>query len=302
MITSKIFDQIKEHIELVIKQETPLGEWLWQELLKMHPADVAQLFSNLDREWVKRLFVKLPEAQKLSVFEELSYALKVFCLSFVNDHDRAYLLGHLPIDELTDFLDELSDEELKRYLKLLHKKEREQVLSLLQFNPESAGGIMDTNIISLMDDFSVEKSIQILQKLQPNRDLYQQIFITNKNHELVGHIQLEDLVLKHPKTRLESIVRANQLVISVDEDREEVAKNMIHYDLMIAPVVARDGVFLGVISSNTLVEVIEQEASEDIYRMATLTPIKHTYFETSFYKLFYQRGTVLLALLLLQTL
>jgi magnesium transporter len=302
MITHKLFDQIKEHIDLVIKQETPLGEWLWQELLKMHPADVAQLFSNLDREHVKKLFVKLPEARKLAVFSELSYVLKVYCLSFVNDHDRAYLLGHLPIDELTDFLDELSDEELKRYLKLLHKKEREQVLSLLQFNPESAGGIMDTNVISLMQDFTVEKSIQILQKLQPNRDLYQQIFITNKNNELVGHIQLEDLVLKHPKTRLESLVRANQLVVGVEEDREEVAKSMVHYDLMIAPVVARDGVFLGVISSNTLVEVIEKEASEDIYRMATLTPIKHTYFETSFYKLFYQRGTILLALLLLQTL
>jgi magnesium transporter len=302
MTLQKIFDQIQNNIDLVVKQETPLGVWLWQELLKMHPADIARLFSNLDREYVKTLFLQLPEILKLSVFSELSYALKVFCLSFVNDEDRAHLLSNLPADELTDFLDELSDEELRIYLNLLHKKAREQVLSLMQFNPESAGGIMDTNVITLMQDFTVEKSIQILQRLQPSRDLYRQIFVINRENELVGTIYLEDLVLKSPKTRLESILRPNELIVGVDEDREEIAKKMVHYKVMIAPVVAKDGVFLGVISSDKLVEIIEQEASEDIYRMASLTPIKHTYFETSFYRLLYQRSSVLIVLLMVQTL
>ena len=82
-------------------------------------------------------------------------------------------------NDLTDFFDELSDEELKKYLKLLHTTDRDRVLSLLKFNPDSAGGIMDTNVMTLIQDFTIEKSIQILQRLKPNQDLHHQIYVTN---------------------------------------------------------------------------------------------------------------------------
>lgn len=301
MILPKIVEQIRLNINAIIDQTSGIGESLWHELLKMHPADIVQLFASLDRTAVQRLFLNLPEPRRLAVFTELSYSMKVFCLSFLDDHDRGYLLGNLPIDELTDFFDELSDEELKEYLKLLHKKDREQVLSLMQFNPESAGGIMDSNVLTLMQDFTVEKSIQILQRLQPSRDLHQKIFVTNQENQLVGYINLEDLVLKHPQTRLASIIRENELIVNVHQDREEVAKQMVHYNLMTVPVVDNEGTFLGVISSATLVEIIEEEASEDIYRMSALTPMKYTYFETSFWRLLLQRSSILMILLLAQT-
>ncbi|MGC2310340.1 MAG: magnesium transporter [Candidatus Babeliaceae bacterium] len=302
MDLQRIFEQVHHNIREIVDQSTPLGISLWHEIIKMHPADIAQVFSYLDRDSAMKLFLLLSESLKLAVFNELSYVLKVACLSLVNDHDRSLLLSHLPIDELTDFLDELSDEELKKYLLLLHKKDREQVLSLLKFKPDSAGGIMDTNVLSLIQDWTVEKSIQILQRLQPSRDLHHQIFVVNPQNQLLGHINLEDLVLKHPQTRLSSILRANTLVAFVNEDREEIAKKMVHYNLMTVPVVDEHDLFLGVIPSDTLVEIIEEEASEDIYRMAALTPIKHTYFETPFFKLLYQRSSILMVLLIIQSL
>ena len=184
MALQKIFEQIRNNIDAIIDKEATIGIPLWQELLKMHPADTAQLFSYLDEEDMQKLFLHLPEQLQRSVFIEFSNHLKVFCLSFLDDHTRRYLLNSLPIDELTDFFDELSDEELKEYLNLLHKNDREKVLSLLQFNPESAGGIMDTNVLTLMQDFTVEKSIQILQRLQPNRDLHQQIYVTDQENQV----------------------------------------------------------------------------------------------------------------------
>jgi magnesium transporter len=300
--TEKLFEQIEQHMDAVIARSNSVGKELWEELLRAHPADVAHFFSRCDRAIVERLFTELPHTKKRDVFNELSYALKVFCLSFINDEDRRFLLSHLSLAELTDLLDELSDKEQEEYLKLLHKKEREQVLSLLQFDPESAGGIMDTDVLTLVGTLTVEKSIPILQRLQPRRELHQQIYITDDRHKLLGHINLEDLVLKSPKTVLESIVRPNELVINADEDREEIAKKMVHYGLMTAPVTDVEGIFLGVIASDTLVEVIEEEASEDIYRMATLAPIKDSYFDTPFFTLFYQRGSILLILLIVQTL
>ena len=83
------------------------------------------------------------------------------------------VLSSLPLDELTDFFDELSDEELKKYINLLHKKDREKVLSLMRFDPQSAGGIMNTDVITLMEDFTISKSIEILQRLQPSVELHQ---------------------------------------------------------------------------------------------------------------------------------
>ncbi len=302
MVTPKLFDQIQDNIDLVIKEQPPLGAALWQELIKLHPADIASLLSYMDEEHITQIFSKFNQQMKLAVFEELSDPLKALCLSVVSEIDRAHLLSSLPLTDLIDFLDELSDEELNKYLKLLHKREREAVLSLLKFNPQSAGGIMETNVLSLREDFTVQKSIHILQRLQPNRDLHQQIFVTNAQNTLVGNIHLEDLVLKKPHTILKSILQPNILEVLVDEDQEDVAQKMIHYSLTIAPVVESNGVFLGVISSEALVAVVEEEASEDIYRMSAIVPIKDTYFETSFYKLFYQRSTILISLLLFQTL
>lgn len=302
MSMHRLFEQIQDNIEAVISEQPPIGGALWQEVIRLHPADIAQILSYLDEAHTQQVFIKLNTPQKLEVFKELSDHLKKICLSSVKEADRGYLLSNLPLTDLTDFLDELSDAELNQYLKFLHKSEREQVLSLLQFNPESAGGIMDTNVLSLREDFTVEKSIQILQRLQPSRDLHQQIFVTDVHNKLVGTIHLEDLVLKHPKTYLKSILRPTVLVIQVDEDKEAVAQKMIHYTLMIAPVVEESGVFLGVISSEALVKIVEEEASEDIFRMSAIVPIKGTYFETPFYKLFYQRSSILIFLLIFQIL
>lgn len=301
MLTQKILDRVRENFSAVLKQEAPLGLEIWHEFIKMHPADIATFLSDLEPDQAKELFVCLPQQLKLPVLEDLSYSLKIICLSAVDHNDRAYLLGDMSMDTLTDFFDELSDEELKEYLKLLTKKDREWVLSLMQFNPESAGGIMDAEVLSLMQDFTVEKSVQILQRLQPSRDLHRQIFVTDHRHHLVGYIFLEDLVLQQPKVRLVNLVRKPEYVALADEDREQVAQTMVHYGLTIVPVTTREGVFLGAVPSDTLVEVIEQETSEDIYRMSAMAPIKHAYLETPFWRLVYQRGSILLLLLLLQT-
>lgn len=301
MSTQRLFNQINEVIIDVIERNSPLGQGLWEELIKLHPADIAQFLSSINRDDAQQLFNTFPDPIKLEVFEEITDSLKLYCLSLLDDKARGHLLSYLPIDELTDFLDDLSDEELKQYLKVLHKSDRDQVLSLLQFNPESAGGIMDTNVLTLLQDLTVAKSIQILQRIKPDKELHHQIFVTNQDNELKGHIYLEDLVLKSPDTRIGVIMKQNELVVHADEDREDVVQKMMHYHLMTVPVVSKENIFLGVIPSDTLAEVIEEEASEDIYRMSALAPIKHTYFETPFFKLLYQRCSILLILLVLQT-
>lgn len=296
-----LLHEIQDHLDSVIAQDTPLARGLWQHFIDLHPADIADFFTDIDREKAQKLFQNLPKRLAFQVFEEFSDSMKVHSLEFMTEQQKVDALNALPVDDLTDLFDHMSDEELKIYLGLLHKSAREKVLSLMQFDPESAGGIMDTEVIVLMQDFTVEKSIQVLQRLQPNRDIYQQLYITDREHRLVGFIKLEDLVLRPPQARISSFMRSNEFVAQANEDRETVAKKMVHYGLMTVPVVGDNNHFLGVITNKTLVDVLVEEASEDVQKMSALAPMKYPYFETSFLRLLFERGYILVALLLAQS-
>lgn len=296
-----IFQEIREHMQTVINRDSSLGVYLWNELIKLHPADLARFLTDIAEEDFKALFSKFSEPQKLAIFEELCAPLKIEALGTMTEQAKVDALNRMPADELTDLYEFLSDKELKDYLELLNKKAREKVLSLMQFHPESAGGIMDTEILTLQGDFTVEKSISILQRLRPSRDIYHQIYVTNREHQLTGVIQLEDLVLQPPDHRISSFMTKIDLKAQPTEDREEIAKKMVHYGLMSVPVVDAQDHLLGVIQSDTLVDVLVEEAGEDVQKMSALAPLKYPYFETPFFKLLYQRSYILLALFVAQS-
>lgn len=297
----KILQEIKDNIDNVVNQDTPLGQSLWQMLVALHPADIVDLINELDSERAQQLFLSLPKELRLVVFEKFSIRMQEWCLEFLSEQEKAEALHALSIDDLADLFDHVSDEDLKKYLNLLHKRARDQVISILQFDPESAGGIMETEVLTLMQDFTVEKSVKMLQRLRPKRDVHQQIYVTNKQHQLVGHITLEDLVLHSPQTRISSFLRKNELVALANQDREEVAKQMVHYGLTSVPVVGDENYFLGVIPSDILMNVLVEEATEDVQKMSALAPMKQAYFETPFFKLLYNRGYILIALLLAES-
>lgn len=301
MISKKIFEQIEQNISSIVNQDSALGKELWQELLKAHPADLAQLLQNLDRDHFKALYLMLPQNLMIETFDYFSDSLAAYSLSILSEKERAVVLENVDIEDLTDIFDHLSDQNIKVYFELLQKKRREQVLSLLKFSPDSAGGKMDVDVVSLIYSYTVEKAIQILQKLQPQKDLHQKIYVTDDGHKLLGYIQLEDLVLRNPHDKISSFMQGNELIIQVDEDKEEVAKQMVHYQQMIAPVVDDSDIFLGVISGDTLVNVIEEEAREDVYKISAAPAIKQTYFETSFIRLLMERSFILVVLLLFES-
>lgn len=302
MVPEKLFSEIKTHIKDVISQRSALGKSLWQELLKLHPADIATFFSDLPEEQFKKLFIELPQDMNCAVFREFSETMQSLALSFLSDVQRSGVLACLTTDELTDLFENLSDDDLKKYLNLLHKSDREKVLSLMKFDPQSAGGIMDTDVLPLSDWFTVQKSIQLIQRLQVYRELHRKIFVINKERLLVGFIYLEDLVLQKGEAVLSDFMRSNEFVVQADEDQESIAQRMMHYNLNIVPVVGDNNYFLGVIPSTTLVDIIEEESAEDVYRMSAMSPVKGSYLEVPFFTQLYQRSYILIVLMLAQSL
>ena len=289
---------IQENIDDVIAQKGQIGTKLWYELVNTHPVDIAEIFKNLKKEQVELLYRALPHSLQLDLFPELQDRLKVAILSSLDDHEQAEAFQTLSTDELTDLFDIFSDEELKKYLSSLHKRVHEKVRKMLKFEPESAAGIMHTDVITLMEDFTAEKSISLLQRLRPSRDVHRQIFVVNKDHRLVGFIYLEDLLFNKPNIRISSFMHKNELIAEAHEDRETIAKEMVHYGVTTVPVIGADNIFLGVISSDTLVDVLVEEAVEDVQKMAAVTPLRRPYFETPFFQALYERSYILVILLL----
>src|SRR5581483_6580378 len=131
-----VLEEIKSHITTLFEHDSPLGQSLWKALLQEHPADIAQFLSDIDKEYLAPLFVRLPKEIKVEVFKEFSDSTKVHLLSSMNEPELVEALTLLAADELTDVFDLLSDDDLKRYLDLLNKTARDQVISLLRFHPE----------------------------------------------------------------------------------------------------------------------------------------------------------------------
>ncbi|MCX5923413.1 MAG: magnesium transporter [Candidatus Dependentiae bacterium] len=300
MGTKKLTDLIVKHINEVISLESDLGRSLWQSLLEMHPADSAKILTYISDEQLALLFVKFSQSKQLTLFEELHDSYKEKILLFLNDEQKAFILRQSSVDDLTDLFDELPNKELKKCLDILNKKDRQKVLSLLKFPPDSAGGIMTLDFVTLIQDMTVGKAIFLLQRLRPNIDLHRQIYVTDQDNKLVGYINLEDLVLKSPLIRLSSILKQVPYYALAQEDQEQVAKKMVHYHMLTVPVVTEQMYLLGVVPEDTLIDVLQQEATEDVQRMSG-APVTTTYFETSFVSHLYRRCFVLVPLLILES-
>lgn len=300
MISAKVLESIALQIQEVVEQRTVHSKNLIEQLNTAHYADIAQLINNLDAPYNVQLFLLLKPFLQVHVFYELHPWLMRNIISTLSSTEKAHLLKNSHADDITDLFDLLSDEELQSCLSVLHQKERQQVLSLMKFAPDTAGGIMNVNVITLMQDFTVAKSITILQRLRPRRDLHRHIYITDQHNKLVGVIKLEDLVLKSPDTRLSSIVRQVPFIASVDQDQEEIVQKMAHYRVTIAPVVNDQNFLLGIITGETLVDILQKEAQEDVQKMSGFI-LNQSYLEAPTYNLVLRRGLFLAVLLLAES-
>ena len=298
----EILTHIENNIKSVINEDSPEGKQLWNALLSQHSADIAELIEKIDEKNKKKLFKKLPKQIAIKVFTELSEYVQAFIIHDLDQNKITTILQKMPSDELTDLLELLPDKESSKYLKMIQKTQRDKIISLLHLPTESAGRMMDSDVTTLQRDFTVKKSISLIQKIGLAAEgSSRKIYVTNKDNVLVGHIYLEDLVINKSETPLTKIIHKPDLVIDVHEDQEKVAKEMHHYGLMLAPVVDKENQFLGVITPEDVVDIVEEEASEDLYKVSGLHPVEHSYFQTSFSSLFFQRSIWLGSLLLLQS-
>ncbi len=250
----------EEHIHLLISRELKSGT---------HPGDLLDLIEDLGIEQKVDLIQKLNETEAALIFQEMEDFEQAEILRLLDRSRAKAILMNLASDDAADLIGELSPEEAEEMLDLI-KEEEEPVDfgELLKYPEESAGGIMTTELISLPEDIPVEEAIARLRDIAPEAETIYYVYVVDESGRLIGVISLRELIAASDGTLVKDVMRRNVISVNAQLDQEEVARVVSKYDLLAIPVVDDKERLLGIITVDDVIDVMEQEATEDIYRLA----------------------------------
>ena len=239
-------------------------------LQKQHPADLAQVFSDLvdkDREATFSLLADRNGRLAMEAVSELGPEAGAALLATRPAEEIAKLAQEIPSDDAAALIDHLPEDLSAAVLDLMRPKESGVVENLLEYDEQTAGRIMNPHVFALSEDMTVGEAIT---ELQSNRDVEMvfYLYVVDERNHLVGVVSLRRLLLVSPETPLKRIMTADLTSARADMDQEEVARIVASYNLLAIPVVDEENKLVGVITVDDVIDVIKDEATEDIYRLA----------------------------------
>jgi magnesium transporter len=239
-------------------------------LQKQHPADLAQIFSELpnrDREATFSLLVERNGRLAMEAISELGPEAGAVLLATRSAEEIAKLAQEIESDDAAALIDHLPEELSAAVLDLMRPKQSGEVENLLEYDEQTAGRIMNPQVFALSEDLTVGEAIT---ELQGNRDVEMvfYLYVVDERRHLVGVTSLRRLLLVSPETPLKRIMTTDLISARVDMDQEEVARQVASYNLLAIPVVDEENKLVGVITVDDIIDVIKDEATEDIYRLA----------------------------------
>jgi magnesium transporter len=245
---------------------------LTKMLGKMHPADIAKVIEHLPSPKEKRTVFELVKGDGLrgQVLSELDAESIHQVLADLTPSDVAWLLKDLAADDVTYILGVLPEGLSKEILTLMRTEDSTEIAELLKYPKDTAGGIMTTEFFSLPEDATAQEAIRRLQRAT-DAELVFYIYVTDKDDHLVGVLSLRQLLTVPPETPLKNIMTRDVISVPVDMDQEEVARVVARYNLLAIPVVEKDNTLVGIITVDDVVDVIREEATEDMLKSAGVT-------------------------------
>ena len=236
---------------------------------RMHPADVAKVIIHLSSPKEKREVFELVrgDSKRGQVLSELDTDSITQVLADLLQSDIAWLIKDLGPDDVAYILGVLPEERAKEILSLMRTEDSTEVADILKYPKDTAGGIMTTEFFAMSEEATAQDAIRRLQQAT-DAEMVFYIYVTDKDERLVGVLSLRQLLTVPPATTLKHIATRDVISVSVDMDQEEVARQVASYNLLAIPVVDKDGVLVGIITVDDVVDVIREEATEDMLKMA----------------------------------
>jgi magnesium transporter len=262
-------EQILEDVRAAL--DVSDGGRLASQLEEVHPADLADIYSVLKDEQRSQLVFLLPPRATAALIAELDEAERSEAVEDIAAADLSDVVTELDPDDAADVLSELTDEQREYVLEQLPDEQSDRLEALLEFDEESAGGIMTPELVALPQIATVKEAVDAVRQAAEAADVHYVYTVDDKNR-LVGLVQLRSLVTHRDDTSLASICVVDPVVVHVDDDQEDVANKMRKYDLTTVPVIDGEGCLRGQITHDDVLDIAEEEAAEDIYLMAGTAP------------------------------
>lgn len=240
-----------------------------QELIKdSHPVDLAEIFEELSPEDGIKFFDILDLETSIEVFEELGSKQKLYILDHIELDSAEKLVEEMPTDVLAELIRDLSEDDKKIVFSLMEKQDEKALKGLLTYREDSAGGLMTTEFIALSLDLNAQVALNELSKAAPDAETIYYVFVVDEANKLVGVVSLRDLIIASEQTLIKDIMRTDVKSINVAAHRQEAAKLISRYGFLALPVVDDSGILLGIVTVDDAMMIVEEEGTEDIYKLA----------------------------------
>ena len=235
----------------------------------LHPADQADLVTELDGSDQIALFAQLDPSDSADVLGEMPVEDAAALAEMLPAAELAEILDEMEADEAADVLGDLPSAQAAEALRQM--EEPEDVIPLLRYADDTAGGLMTPAFITLRPSWTVENALTELRRIGPNTDSTYYLFVTDDEEMLLGVVGLREMVSAHPEMPIRDFMRTDVFSVPVTTDQEDCARTLSRYGFLALPVVDEIGRLVGVITADDLIEVTEDEATEDMYRMVGIT-------------------------------
>ncbi len=272
------------------------------ELRNGQPADIAEFLNELDEKQALIMFRLLPKEIAADVFSYLSTEMQLGLSQLVSEKELSDILADLYFDDKVDLLEEMPANVVKRILQNTNEVERKLINQFLMYPENSAGSLMTIEFVDLKKEMPARVAIEKIRMTAPDKETIYTCYVTDAKRRLVGTLSLKDLVLSPPDRIVGDIMQKEPIFVNTHDDQEFIAGIFKKYDLLALPVVDQEQRLVGIITIDDVVDVIEQETTEDIYKMAAVQPIEEEYINAGVFSLARKRIIWLLVLMLSATL
>ncbi|MDQ7785208.1 MAG: magnesium transporter [Desulfomonilaceae bacterium] len=246
------------------------AEQIRTALSGLHPADAAAALALLDLDEIASYIVTAGASGSVETFQFLPFEIQEEVLTRLPKETLGRLVGLMSPDDREDLVERLDAGFRDLILSLLIHREREDVLHLLEYPDDSAGAYMTTDYASLPEGITVAQAIDQLRIQAPKKETIYYVYVLDAQRHLVGFVSLQDIILASRASRVNEIMRSDVISVNVREDIETVGKNLARYDFLAVPVVDDENRLVGIITYDDVLDVIQEEATEDMYRLANL--------------------------------
>ncbi len=270
-------------------------------LTTMKPYDIAAIFEELQDEKTPILFRILPKELAAETFVEMDDETQEFLIHGLSDSELKEVVDELFVDDAVDLIEEMPANVVKRILRQADKDMRKQINELLKYPEDSAGSIMTTEFIVLRPDMTAEMAIKRIRRTGVDKETIYTCYVTDNNNKLIGISTVKDLLLADDDDLVKDLMEENVISVNTLDDQEQVAQMFSNYNFLALPVVDNENRLVGIVTIDDAIDVIQEEATEDIEKMAAVLPSDKPYMKTSVLGIYRKRIPWLLVLMLSAT-